>query len=56
MDPERMKRLDEIGFVFDMREEDWNVQLDSLRRFKNDNGHCEWLSALDRSLHLEYPH
>jgi hypothetical protein len=48
LDQERKRRLEEIDFVFISKEEKWNVQFDNLRQFKNDNGHCEWLSALDR--------
>jgi hypothetical protein len=48
MDPGRKMRLDEIGFVFDLLQENWNVQFDSLRQFKNDNGHCELFWAVDR--------
>jgi hypothetical protein len=48
MDPGRKMRLDEIGFVLDLLKENWNAQFDSLRQFKNDNGHCELLWAVDR--------
>jgi hypothetical protein len=48
MSPERKMRLDEIGFVFDLRKENWNVHFDSLRQFKNDDGHCELFWAVDR--------
>jgi hypothetical protein len=48
MDPGRKRRLDEIGLVFDLLTENWNVQFDSLRQFKNDNGHCELLWDVNR--------
>jgi hypothetical protein len=48
IDPERKDKLDEIGFVFGLLEEKWNVHFDSLRQFKNDNGHCELFWAVDR--------
>ncbi len=37
----RVKRLDEIGFVWDVREKQWEQKLGQLRIFKEINGHID---------------
>jgi hypothetical protein len=51
MDPERKRRLDEIGFDFkhkDKANEIWNLQVKKLRDFYGKHGHCELFWAVDR--------
>jgi len=38
--PERQRRLDEIGFVWEYRIETWEKGLNNLLRFKEIEGHC----------------
>jgi superfamily II DNA or RNA helicase len=40
MPAERRRKLDEIGFVWDVHEEDWNEGFNYLNIFKNREGHC----------------
>jgi hypothetical protein len=52
MDPERKRRLDEIGFDFNPKEktneENWNLQFKKLRGYYGKHGHCELFWAVDR--------
>jgi hypothetical protein len=49
MDQERKRRLDEIGFEFNVKNEDiWNLQFKKLRDYYEKNGHCELFWAVDR--------
>lgn len=38
--PERKKILDEIGFIWDVREYNFNKNYELLKQFYEDNGHC----------------
>ena len=40
LSPERIKRLDEIGFVWDMLKQKWEEGFAALRQFKEREGHC----------------
>ncbi|KAL7539990.1 hypothetical protein ACHAXR_009776 [Thalassiosira sp. AJA248-18] len=40
MPDDRMKRLGSIGFVFDVKNNYWDIQFDALHRYKNKHGHC----------------
>jgi superfamily II DNA or RNA helicase len=40
LDPERIKRLDSIGFSWDPYVEDWESGFSALQKFKNREGHC----------------
>jgi hypothetical protein len=52
MDLERKRRLDEIGFEFDVKdeanEEEWNLQFKQLLDHYEKHGHCELFWAVDR--------
>ena len=37
---DRIDRLEEIGFVWDPRDADWNEKYEELKKFREDNGHC----------------
>jgi len=40
LDPERIKRLDSIGFSWNPYTEDWESGFSALQKFKNREGHC----------------
>jgi superfamily II DNA or RNA helicase len=40
LDPERIKRLDSIGFSWDPLAEDWENGFSALQKFKSREGHC----------------
>ena len=41
IDPERQRRLDEVGFVWDLEAADWAVSFAALSRFHAGHGHCD---------------
>ena len=40
MDPDRFKRLNEIGFSWDVHGAFWNLRYSQLMLFKKEFGHC----------------
>ena len=40
LSPERRQRLEELGFVWDQLEQDWQEGLSHLRAYKQREGHC----------------
>ena len=40
MSPERVARLDQLGFRWDPHDEDWEANFAALERFKQHVGHC----------------
>ena len=40
IDSEKIKRLDEVGFIWNLKEARWNNNLNDLIAYKKDNGHC----------------
>jgi hypothetical protein len=40
MPAERRERLDELGFVWDLYETDWEIGFNCLKKFKEQSGHC----------------
>jgi hypothetical protein len=40
MPPERKQRLDDLGFVWDPHNEDWETGFAALKAYKEQHGHC----------------
>ena len=40
MPPERRQRLDDLGFVWDSHNEDWEAGFAALKAYKEQHGHC----------------
>jgi hypothetical protein len=49
---EHIKRLDEIGFVWEPREKFWQEQYQELRKFKKKFGHCKVKMKYDKTLYV----
>ena len=39
--PDRISRLDAMGFEWDPQKAQWNIMFDKLQKFKEDTGHCK---------------
>ncbi|WP_080121412.1 DEAD/DEAH box helicase [Chlamydia suis] len=51
---DRIERLEEIGFVWDVLEEEWEENFLELQRFREEHGHCKvpWRYSKNPSLYL----
>ena len=49
---ERIQRLDEIGFIWNLRDALWEARFEELKAFKNSNGHCNVPNRSPENLEL----
>lgn len=50
--PERIRRLEEVGFVWNPQEEQWKKMFERLKAYKEERGHCKVPKAYEKDVEL----